>query len=101
MAWAMTVGLPFLILYAAGIPLASLYVIYQRKHKLHTDTATVSKFGFLYLGYSANTYYWEAIVMLRKVSMVMIDVVLGPSGVGVQALVSQLMMVLMLSLIHI
>jgi hypothetical protein len=69
--------------------------MYQRKHKLHTDKATVSKFGFLYLGYSANTYYWEAIVMLRKVSMVMIDVVLGPSGVGVQALVSQLMMSMM------
>ena len=95
MAWAMTVGLPFLILYAIGIPLASLYVMFKRKHKLHTDKATVSKFGFLYLGYSVKTYYWEAIVMLRKVSMVMIDVVLGPSGVGVQALVSQLMMVLM------
>jgi hypothetical protein len=95
MVWAMTIGMPFLILYAAGIPLASLYVMYQRKHKLHTDNATVSKFGFLYLGYSVDTYYWEAIVMLRKVSMVMIDVVLGPTGVGVQALVSQLMMVLM------
>ena len=33
--------------------------------------------------------------MLRKVSMVMIDVVLGPAGVGVQALVSQLMLSLM------
>merc|ERR1711865_713596 len=52
--------------------------------------------GFLYLGYSTQTYYWEAIVMLRKVSMVMIDVVLGPYGVGVQALVSQLMMMVVL-----
>jgi hypothetical protein len=34
MVWAMTIGMPFLILYAAGIPLASLYVMYQRKHKL-------------------------------------------------------------------
>ena len=95
LVWASTVGIPFLILYAAGIPLLSLFVMYKRKHKLHTDKATVSKFGFLYLGYSTHTYYWEAIVMLRKVSMVMIDVVLGPSGVAVQALVSLLMMVLM------
>ena len=33
--------------------------------------------------------------MLRKVSMVMIDVVLGPSGVAVQALVALLMLALM------
>ena len=33
--------------------------------------------------------------MLRKVSMVMIDVVLGPSGVAVQALVALLLLVLM------
>jgi hypothetical protein len=94
-AWALTVGIPFLILYALGIPLVSLFVMYRRKHKLHTDSSTVSRFGFLYLGYNKSTWYWEAIVMLRKVSMVMIDVVLGPAGVAVQALVALLMLALM------
>ena len=42
-----------------------------------------------------HAWYWEAVVMLRKVSMVMIDVVLGPSGVAVQALVALLMMSMM------
>merc|ERR1711990_498892 len=95
LAWAFTIGIPFLILYALGIPMVSLYVMFKRKHKLHKDLATVSRFGFLYLGYAKHAWYWEAIVMLRKVSMVMIDVVLGPSGVAVQALVALLMLALM------
>jgi len=48
--WAMMIGIPFLVLYAAGIPLVSVFVMYRRKHKLHTDESTVSRFGFLYLG---------------------------------------------------
>ena len=50
MAWALTIGVPFLILYAVGIPMVSLFVIYRRKHKLRLDKSTVSRFGFLYLG---------------------------------------------------
>jgi len=84
-------------LYALGIPLVSLFVMFRRKHKLHTDNATVSRFGFLYLGYAKHAWYWEAVVMLRKVSMVMIDVVLGPKGVAVQALVALMLLVLMLA----
>ena len=48
--WAMMIGIPFLVLYAAGIPLVSVFVMFRRKHKLHTDELTVSRFGFLYLG---------------------------------------------------
>ena len=50
LVWATMVGMPFLVLYAAGIPLVSVLVMYRRKHKLHTDESTVSRFGFLYLG---------------------------------------------------
>jgi hypothetical protein len=69
--------------------------MHRRKHKLHVDEVTVSRYGFLYLGYKKHVWYWEAIIMLRKVAMVLIDVVLGPQGVAVQALVSLLLMVLM------
>lgn len=48
--WGMGIGLPFLLVYSIGIPLISLFVMFKRKHKLHSDLATVSRFGFLYLG---------------------------------------------------
>ena len=50
MVWALMIGIPFLVLYAAGIPLMPVFVMYRRKHKLHTDKSTVSRFGFLYFG---------------------------------------------------
>ena len=50
LVWATMIGIPFLVLYAVGIPLVSVFVMYRRKHKLHTDESTVSRFGFLYLG---------------------------------------------------
>ena len=48
--WAFFVGLPFLLVYALGIPIVSWYVLYKRRHKLDTDNATVKRFGFLYIG---------------------------------------------------
>ena len=80
---------------AFGIPFLSLFVMYRRKHKLHYDKQTASRYGFLYLGYTKRAWYWEAIVMLRKVFMVMIDVLLGPSGVAVQSLFCLLMLSIM------
>jgi hypothetical protein len=60
---AMTVGIPFLILYAGGIPLVSIYVLYRRKHKLHRDIDTVSRFGFLYLGCKL-IFLWTLLLLL-------------------------------------
>ena len=88
--WAVGIGIPFLILYSAGIPIASFYMLYKRKHKLKTDESTVSRFGFLYLGY--QVWWWEIIIMIRKVLMVLIDVVLAPAGVAVQALMAMLLL---------
>ena len=88
--WAVGIGIPFLILYSAGIPIASFYMLYKRKHKLKTDESTVSRFGFLYLGY--QVWWWEIIIMTRKVLMVLIDVVLAPAGVAVQALMAMLLL---------
>jgi hypothetical protein len=82
--WVGMVSVPFLILYALGIPAASLFILFRRKHKLWKDEATRNKYGFLYLGYRA--YYWEIIVMLRKLGMVVIVVFLNTEGVQVQAL---------------
>jgi hypothetical protein len=60
-AWAFTVGLPFLVVYAFGIPFISWYLLYKRTHKLSQDTATIQRFGFLYIGYSQ--WWWEVSIV--------------------------------------
>ena len=57
LAWALTIGLPFLVVYAFGIPFVSWYLLFKRTHKLSYDTATIQRFGFLYVGYSQ--WWWE------------------------------------------
>ena len=57
LAWALTIGLPFLVAYAFGIPFVSWYLLFKRTHKLSYDTATIQRFGFLYVGYSQ--WWWE------------------------------------------
>jgi hypothetical protein len=57
-------------------PVAVYYVLYRRKHKLHlTGLAgkhTRSTYGFLYRGYSSDCFYWEIIIMSRKMLMVIV-----------------------------
>ena len=58
---------------------------------------TLSIYGFLYNGYRFRTYYWEIIILYRKVIIVFILVFLGLISVQIQALVT--LFVMMLSLI--
>lgn len=38
------------------------------------------KFGFLYKGYKLDSFYWECVIMYRKVAMIFISVFLN--GIG-------------------
>ena len=44
------------------------------------------KYGFLYNGYRHRLYYWESVIMFRKVAMIFITVFLSSLGRIVQAL---------------
>ena len=45
------------------------------------------KYGFLYNGYKFTSYYWESVIMYRKVAMIFIAVFLKASGSKIQAFV--------------
>ena len=47
----------------------------------------ILRYGFLFKGYKQRTYYWEAVVMLRKVAMIFIAVFLRSAGTRIQAFV--------------
>ena len=53
-----------------------------------------SKYGFLFNGYQAQTYYWESVIMYRKVAMIFISVFLQAVGTRVQAFSVFLLIVL-------
>lgn len=45
------------------------------------------KFGFLFRGYQVRYFYWEIVIMFRKIALILIQSFLVQYGVLVQALV--------------
>jgi hypothetical protein len=62
-----------------GIPGIALILIYKERKRLHT-VEVKAKFGFLYNGYKYHSFYWEILIMYRKIMIIFIQVFL--SGVS-------------------
>lgn len=72
-----------------GIPGGAFFVLYRRRHLLRDPDPEVRyhvkvKFGFLYAGFEIPFYYWECVIMLRKVLVISIVVFFSQFGALVQ-----------------
>ena len=65
--WSMGMGVPMLLLYTFGIPIFCAAILWCHRYSL-TDDAVKGRFGFLYKGFEHKYYYWESLIMARKVS---------------------------------
>ena len=65
----------FLALYGLGIPLGSFYLIYQYRNRLYSQNIANS-LKFLYIEYKPNRYYWELVIVFRKVAIICMSVFL-------------------------
>ena len=65
-----TVGLAGLTLYVIGLPLAGLIAL---RNVDRTSSESQLKFGILYDGYSKNHWWWEIIVVFRKIAIITIS----------------------------
>ena len=74
---AMVVGVVMVIVYIAGVPAGTAAMLHHAKRKIINNSPTFRrKYGFLFDGYDAERgwYWWEAVVMLRKVLVTSIAV---------------------------
>jgi hypothetical protein len=67
----------------------------RNKDKL-TNSKTIIKYGFLYDGFMADSYYWECVIMFRKVAVVAISVFLKQYGTYIQTVTAILVLVIAL-----
>jgi hypothetical protein len=74
------VALPCIFLWGLGIPAAVFMLMRKSKNTLDTPE-TKQKFGFLYNGYKRHNYFWEIIIMYRKIFCIMIAVFLQGQGI--------------------
>jgi len=85
------VGIPAVLIYAIGIPISAAALLACNKARLD-DKHVRATLGFLYAGYRTETFYWEAVVMLRKALVAGIAVFLAPAGPAIQTYAALLLM---------
>lgn len=84
--------MPSIIVWGLGIPLFAFILMFRDRHKLQ-EIETKEKFGFLYNGYQTDLFYWEIVIMYRKIGMIFIAVFITPQGVIAQAMLVFLLMI--------
>ena len=91
-------GVPAVILFAVGIPAAAgLRLWWVSDHLGSPDV--VATLGFLMTGFRVDMYFWEVVIMLRKLAVVAITVVAEPQGVQIQTY-SALAVIFAASVLH-
>lgn len=93
--WSDIVAMPSIIVWGLGIPFFALVLMYRDRKNLE-KVEVKEKFGFLYNGYQTRYFYWEIVIMYRKIGMIFIAVFIQPYGVIVQAMIVFLLMVIFL-----
>ena len=89
--YALIVVIPCIILWVIGLPTLVLVIMIKRRRKLNRDNNKVI-FGFLFNGYRKVRFYWEFIIMYRKVVIISICVFLSDLSLTLQALTILLVM---------
>jgi len=78
--FAFGVGIPGIVIWGLGIPFFAYILLRQVKHKLQL-TETREQYGFLYRGYKKQFFYWESVIMYRKITLIFIQVFVQAYGV--------------------
>jgi hypothetical protein len=94
-AYSILVALPVILIWGIGVP--TLIWIYLARHKHDLDwIENKLRFGFLYNGYRKGTFYWEFVILYRKILVICCAVFLGTISIQVQALTVLLILLVFL-----
>ena len=88
--------IPGFILWVVGMPLITYLILNRNRANLYGKKMKF-RMGTLYVGYSANCFYWESVISIRKCCVLAASVFLVSYGAETQALAG--MMICMVSLI--
>ena len=84
--YAISVALPGLIVWGLVVPTMLIVPIIRSRHNLN-DPASKVRFGLLIFGYRSNRYYWEFVVLYRKIIIVFVSVFFAGSDM-IQGLIA-------------
>ena len=83
--WTLILGIPFLLLVVIGLPVLALFALFKHQDKLDT-IEVMEKYAFLYKGYQVKYWYWEAVILARKLALAAMTVFMASSTPFMQGL---------------
>jgi hypothetical protein len=90
--YAMVVALPSIILWGILTPTIALILLVRFRRSLD-DLNVKIRFGFLYTGYQPQQYYWEFLILYRKILIIIFAVFFTNISIPVQALCVMLVLI--------
>ena len=79
-------ALPIFLLFIIGMPLFAFVYIFSKRRQSENALNLELSFGFLYEGYRDKFWFWEWIVLARKVGLSAISVLLSTTDTYIQGL---------------
>ena len=70
--YAFAVAIPGLLLYVVVLPTVTLLYLWSHRHSLMTDRTIIFRWGLLFSGYNKHRWFWELVVVLRKILLILI-----------------------------
>ena len=78
--YSFSVAIPSIIIWGIGIPLFALLLLFRDRKNLD-EISVKKKYGFFYRGYKSTFYFWEIVIMYKKVTVIIISVFMSTVGV--------------------
>jgi len=95
--YVLIVAVPSMILWTLGLPALCLMYIYKSRYRLAL-TYMKLRLGFIYNGYTPEKFYWEFIIIYRKILIISIAVFFTSVSTYLQALTVMIVILAALSL---
>jgi hypothetical protein len=95
--YAFSVALPAILVWGLGVPSFILAVLFKKRRSL--DTLLMKcRFGFFYNGFKKTHFYWEFLILYRKIFIICLVVFVGNQSISIQALSIMVVLLLFLAL---
>ena len=85
--WLFVAGVVWAVLFCIGFPVAMAAALYFVRRRLD-DFGVNMKYGFFYDSYDAKYYFWESVILVEKLLMVLVITLLQRWSATVQVLAS-------------
>jgi hypothetical protein len=83
--YVVSVTVPCIVFWCFFVPILIIILLYKKRTQLKT-TKELLKFGFLHKGFHMEYFYWEFVILFRKIGIISCSVFMRSISIHVQAL---------------